>query len=435
MNAGINYFLMWSILVNLLFACKKEKKDDQAPLITISSPTENQLFHVNEEVHVTGTISDASSLVRASITLLNEQGVAVHSTLPIDIAANEVTLNASYLLDEIHLETGNYQLCVFASDGKNDGYAYVNIHIIGVPKTLKKVFVASLPNSSQTTISIIDTASNTLVPELHFSGDHLDLAVDSYFQELAHCGSFTGNFSSVTVDNTKPIINIPCVPSSSVPYFTGFYSKNNQYYVSFYNEQLRGYDHTGNIIYNASALPGYRAKHICINDQHLIAEEQHKLNKDQKLVCYYPTGSVEKSCNLSQDVIAFCEKDDTHVMVFGNNAGQGIIQQYDRVSNNLWNPYPSALTNGAITCALKLDSDTYLLGLSNGAIYKYVYSASSITPYLTGYTAIQLVMDELNAVLYIIEKNRITTCDAQGKPIRTINSAQELVGLGLLYNK
>ncbi|HET6225225.1 MAG TPA: hypothetical protein VFF27_03035 [Bacteroidia bacterium] len=429
-----NYFLMWSILVNLLFACKKEKSDHEPPVITISSPVENQTFQVNDDVLVKGTITDASSLARASITLLNAQRVPVHTTLPLDVSSNEIEINSSYLLDNIHLETGAYQLCIFASDGKNDAAAYVDIQIIGVPRMLKKILVASRPNTSQTKISEVDT-SGMFISYTNFPGDHLEFLVNSYFQELLHCGSFTGNFTGININNMSVVLTVSCVPSSTVPYFTGFYAMNNHYYISFYNEQIRGYDHTGNIIYNAAAMNGYVANHIFINDQHLIAEEQHKLNNDQKLVCYYPTGSIEQSCSLSQDVVSFCERDNTHVMVFGNKAGQGLIQEYDRVANNIWNSYPYSLANGMMNCAVKLDADTYLLAFSNGTICKYVYSSGSVTPYLTGYTAIQLVLDELNNTLYVVEKNKITVCNAQGKPMRTVNSADELVALGLLYNR
>jgi len=435
MNTAKKYFYIWSILINLLFACKKES-DKETPLITVSSPIENQTFHVDDNVLITGTISDASSLSKASITLLDEKGQPVHRAISIDVSSKEVTLNTTYLLDNIHLESGIYKLCIFASDGKNDAYSYKNIQIISVPRVLKDIFVATISSASQTSISTIDSASGTFIPYASFSGDHLELSVNSYFQELFHCGNATGNFTSMNLVNKKIGVNIPCVPSSSQPYFTGFYATNNQYYVSFFNEQIRGYDHTGNIIYTASALLGYAAKHIYINGQHLIAEEQHKITKDQKLVCYYTTGSAEQNCSLTQDVVTFCERDESHVLVIGNKSGQGLIQEYDRVVNNLWNPYPYALTYGMINCALKLDADTYLFACANGTIYKYVYSATSVTPYLTGYTALHLLLDELSNTLYVVEKNKISTFEYPGlKPIKTVNSTADIVEIGLLYNR
>lgn len=433
MKTGRKYFYLWSILINFLFGCRKEI-DTTPPVISISLPSQNQSFQEGEGVVIKGTVSDETALVNISIKLLNEQGQPVHKTLSIPVSSKEQNINTSYFLDNVHLESGTYQLCLFASDGKNDSYTCVSIYIVAVPRILDKIMVATVSSAAQTRISTIDS-SGIIVPFTNFPGDHLGLSVNSYFQELFHCGNATGNFSGMNIKDKKMVVDIPCVPSSSVPYFTGFYVKNNQYYVSNYNEQIRGYDHTGNIIYNATALLGYLAKHACLNDQHLIVEEQNKINKEQKLVCYYPTGVVQQNCSLTQEVVAFCEMDDAHVMVFGNKGGQGMIQEYDRNANNLWDPYPYTLTYGTITSVLQLDGNSYLLACSNGSIYKYVYSSSSVTSYLTGYTAIQMMLDDLNNKLYVIEKNKINTFDLNGKLLKTINSPEEILEIGLLYNR
>ena len=84
---------------------------------------------------------------------------------------------------------------------------------------------------------------------------------------------------------------------------------------------------------------------------------------------------------------------------------------FDRINNNLWNPYPFSLATGNLLSALKLDPDIYLLGHSNGTIYKYQYSMSSVTTFLTGYTAIKLKYDEVNNKLYVVEANKVATFD------------------------
>ena len=433
MNTCRKYFLIWCILINLHFACKKEK-DTQPPVISILSPFENQTFYADEDVVIQGTITDETVLEKASVTLLNDRGQPVHRTLSIAIASKNQILNLSYLLDNIHLESGTYKLSVFASDGKNDSHTDISIYIVGVPKVLDKIVIATASTTSQTDISMIDS-TGTIIPFTNFSGDHLDVSVNSYFQELFHCGSASGNFSGISLSDKRIVVNVPCVPSSSVPYFTGFFAENNNYYMAFYNEQIMGYDHTGNIIYNAKALPGYFAKQLWLNDQHLIVEQQNKITDEQRLVCYFSTGAAQQNCTLTQEVVAFFERDETHILVFGNKAGQGVIQEYDRIANNLWSPYPYTLTYGTVTCAIKLDDDSFLLACSNGNIYKYAYSTSSVTLYLTGYEAIQMVLDDLNNAFYVVEKNKINKLDMQGKPIQVYNSTAAILKIGLLYNK
>jgi hypothetical protein len=154
------------------------------------------------------------------------------------------------------------------------------------------------------------------------------------------------------------------------------------------------------------------------------------------LVTYFPTASSEKNCTLTQDVVSFCEKDISDVFLFGNISGQGVIQLYDRINNNLWNPYPFSLATGSVLSAVKIDSDTYLIGHSNGTIYKYNYLSSSVTAYLTGYTAIQLKFDNLNNEVYVVEANKISTFDYTTATLNhSANSSDMIYGINLLYNR
>jgi hypothetical protein len=435
MQALKKYFYLSSVLVILLFACKKEK-DKQPPVIAIITPVENQTFVVNKVIHLTATITDETALTGASVSLLNDQGLPVHVTLPIQIKSLQVSVDMNYELDNNHLESGWYQLQVFASDGVHDAYATQRIYINGIPKELKKIMVTTAPNSSQTNLYTADTISNVLKPYLVFSGDHLASATNSYYQQFYHCGKSSGHFRGLNLDNNAAIIDVASVITPSVPYFTGFCETKDACYISFYNKQIKGYDPSGNIIYNATAIDDFYPQHLCINDHYLIAEEQNKLTAEKKLACFYPTGTTQQSCNLDQQVIAFCEKDASNVFLFGNKSGQGVIQLFDRAANNLWTPYPYPLATGSITSALKLDPDTYLIAHSNGNIYKYVYSTSSVTLYLTGYTAVQIVLDDVSSVLYVVEKTKITALSLNTlKPLRTFNSTEAIVSLDLLYNK
>jgi hypothetical protein len=428
-------FYLSGILFIFLFACKKEK-DKQAPLISFTTPVDNQVFDVNSDIHVTGTITDETAITAAAVSLLNDQGIPAHVTLPIKVKSLQIIVDMNYLLDNNHLESGMYQLQIFASDGVNDSYATKQIYIKALPRAVKKIIVSTAVNPTQTNVFSADTLTNNLKPLLVFSGDHLATGLNSTYQQIYHAGKNSGHIKGMKLDNNSMFLDVAPVITPGIPYFTGFYENENTCYVSFYNKQIKGYDHTGAIVYNAETATDFYPQHLCLNDNYLIAEEQNKLTTEKKLVSFYPTGTTLQSCNLQQDVISFCEKDASSVFVFGNKAGQGIIQLFDRAANNLWDPYPYALASGAISSVMKLDADTYLIGHSNGIIYKYVYSASSVTPYLTGYTAIQLVKDDVSPTLYIVEKNKISTFDINTlKLIRTFNSSEAIVSLNLLYNR
>ena len=381
------------------------------------------------------TVTDDVKISSVSVSLMDAGQHLAHITVPVSVSSPSMTLNMQYLLDNIHLESGFYYIKITASDGENDSHKFQKIYLIAVPKILKTIYLVSNTGSSQTNLSAIDSAFSAITPYNTFSGDHLASSVSSYYQQAYICGNFTGNFTGHILDYNSPKFTVAPVTSSN-PYFTGYFNDDKYSYVSKYDGNIKGYNYSGGIFYGANALPGYYAKQMCFNDGYLISEENEIFTSTKKLVTYFPSGSVEKNCALPQDVVQFCEMDASNVFVFGNVSGQATIGLFDRVNNNLWSPYPFALAGGSLLSALKIDSDTYLLGHSNGTIYKYQYASGSVTTYLTGYSAIKLKYDGVQNKLYVVEANRVTTFNMTTLGmVNTINSGETILDIHLLYNR
>jgi hypothetical protein len=269
----------------------------------------------------------------------------------------------------------------------------------------------------------------------NLSGDLLASSANSYHQQVFVCGNYTGHYTGISVKNNSIKYNI--APSiGSTPFFTGYYADEQKTYVAQYNEIVRGYNHAGNLMYSANANPGYYIRKMIMNNKCLVAEEKAKTPVGNILVSFYETGSADRQVALAQDVVSFCEKDENNVFVFGNIGSQGVIQLFDRLNNNLWNPYPYALAPGTILCAIRIDFDTYLIAHSNGTIYKYQYTTGSLTTYLTGFTAKQLLFDSLNNDIYIVEPFLITVVDYSSKvTVHAVPSAESILDISLLYNR
>jgi Big-like domain-containing protein len=428
------YISFCLLLVICLFSCKKEE-DSSGPKITFNTPVENQTFNVYDYVTVNASVTDDHKIAAVSVSLMDNAQHLIHNTVNVSVSSPSGTINYQYLLDNIHLLTGVYYIRIFATDGINDSYKYQKIYIIEAPRVLQKVFVVSNTSSAQTNLSYIDPSFSSIVPFHSFTGDHLASSVSSYDQQAYICGNYTGAFAGHILQFNGPRFSIPAVTSSN-PYFTGYYNDERDTYVARYNGTIRGYDYAGTVIYSAAALGGYYPQKFCFNDDYLIAEEKEVLSSTRQLVTYFPNGGFEKSCALTQDVVAYGEKDATNVFIFGNTAGQATLRLFDRINNNIWSPYPFPLATGSMLSALKIDPDTYLIGHSNGTIYKYQYSIGSVTTYLTGYTAVQLKYDDLNNILYVVESNRVSTFNyTSSAPVNTVNSTENILDVHLLYNR
>jgi len=433
-NVNKIYFSIAFLSVLIFFSCKKDA-DVKGPEIKFNTPIENQTFNVNTYVNVNATVTDETRISSVSVSLLDVNEHFAHITLPATVSSPNMTLNMNYILDNIHLETGFYYIKISASDGENSSQKFQKIYLIAVPKTLNTIYIVSNTGSTSTNLSTLDTNFSAIIPYHTFSGDYLASSVSSYYQQAYRCGNYTGSFTGHVLEFNNPKFAIAPITSSN-PYFTGYYNDDQNTYVGRYDGNIKGYNYAGGIFYSANALSGYYSQHMCFNDGYLIAEEKEIFTSAKKLVTYFPTGSVEKNCSLTQDVVAFCEMDATDVFVFGNVGGQATIQLFDRTNNNLWSPYPFSLATGSLLSALKVDSDTYLLGHSNGTIYKYQYSLSSVTTFLTGYAAVQLKYDDVQNKLYVVEVNKVTTFNMTTLGmVHTINSAETILDLHLLYNR
>ncbi len=422
------------VLMSCINSCKKDE-DTEPPRISISSPYENAIYNVFDVVSVQASISDNRQLELVNVGLLDAQMNVAYISVPATIASPSTSINVSYYLDDIHLESGIYYIKVSASDGENSINAYKKIQINAVPKVLKKVFLVTRPSTFQTRVSYIDSTFSSIIPYQLFSGDHIGSSASSYFQQIYNCGNYTGSFSSIDLSNNATKFTVPCV-QSVYPYFTGYLGLEKTVYASYYSGILRGYDHNGNIVYGANANSGHYVQNFIFSGGYLLTEQVDQQTSTRVLTSHQTTGVGYQQVGLSQDVVAFCEKDNENVFVFGNVAGQGIIQLFDRNTNNLWNPYPFSLSTGALLSAVRIDSNTFLLGHSNGNIYKYQYQPSSVTTYLSGYVAKQLIYDELNDEVYIVQDNVLTRVYySSGGVHNSISSSETILNACLLYNR
>ena len=99
-------------------------KDNELPVVTITSPNNNQVFSAGETVNITGTLSDNQKLTEVHVHISNNST----GTLLIDIHRNPGA--ATYNLNESFLTQAgiNYKIQVIAKDNSaNENRSTVEI--------------------------------------------------------------------------------------------------------------------------------------------------------------------------------------------------------------------------------------------------------------------------------------------------------------------
>jgi mRNA-degrading endonuclease toxin of MazEF toxin-antitoxin module len=118
---------LYSAVMLLFVSCSKKsgsESDNQLPVVTLSSPTNNQVFTAGQTVNITGTLTDNKRVAEVHVHISN------HDTgdLLVDIHRNPGT--ASYTLNETFtVQSGiHYRIQVIAKDNSaNEGRATVEV--------------------------------------------------------------------------------------------------------------------------------------------------------------------------------------------------------------------------------------------------------------------------------------------------------------------
>ena len=202
-----------------------------------------------------------------------------------------------------------------------------------------------------------------------------------------------------------------------------------------YDGRVRGFNVNGLITYNAMAAPGWYPRNVLKHDQYIASAIKEISTATRKIILFDAvSGAGVQETYLSQDVVEFYTKDANDIICFGNDAGQGKMEIYQVSTNGFWTPYTIAA--GTILSVARVDAGTYLIGHSNGTVYKYVYSLNSMTTHLSGVTASHICYDDVNQLIYVAEGNNVKRFNyITGALVNTVTHSSPILDLGLLYNK
>jgi hypothetical protein len=428
-------FFYLSLPLILIFAGCKKEKDTTKPVITFSSPSENQTFNVFDVVNVVASVSDETELTEVNISLVDGARNQKHTLLQLGVSSNSLSVNEDYWLNNIHLESGFYDIQIAASDGENITKAYRRINIIAVPKVIERIFVGTYQSSASSQIYEIDSTFSSMFPFTTFNGDLSAMQASSYYQQLNMMGRYNGSITGIKLEDNSVRFAYPAVTSVD-PYFTGFMADEQNMYVAKYNGEIKGYSNYGAQIYTAAASAGYYPEEMLHNAGYIFSEQKYRTSSSRLLMTYLNTGAALQQKTISQDVKIMLPRNDNEVFLFGNVAGQGVLQLYERAANHIWSPYPYPLPAGELLSAVRLDEDNYLIGMSDGTIYQYNYVSSSITSLLPGYTAKKMLIEPLHNVLYVVEENSVSTFSIPSfSPLQSVSSPAPVIDIAILYNR
>ncbi len=423
--------IAYLFLFLLFFSCKKEEVDNQSPIISILKPMPNQNYTALDTILIQGIVTDNNGITTITISLRNSNNINVLNSISITSNTTSYNLNEQFLLNDLYLPSGEYNLKISAFDGDNQTDTYIPLTINEFPKTRTGFFVFS--NSGSTTqITKLDNGLNS-INFASFAGDFLDGSVNSLNQQVYSCGSVSGNLIAFDV-NTAIQSWVESNNASGFPYFTAISSYESEVYLGFYNRNIKSYTKNGVPKFSAQAFFNSYSTLFLVHENNLLLTEQPEISTGiTRLVSYYLTGFVKDNLLLNEDVIAMFSFSSNEVVVFTNVSGNGKIKVYNINSNSTWQPFP--LNVGQITSCTQVSKGIYLIA-QNGNVILVNMNTFSNSTYLSGVNAQLVKYDVTTNEVLITSGNSLTLYDYSTKSVKgSYTHSNTILAVDFWYNK
>ncbi len=423
-------FLASLLFSFLLISCKK--KDDISPYIQITYPYVNSTHNVFDTLVVIGSVSDNEHLDYVKISLIDENNITACSVVTLYPESEDYTLNHEFVIDNIFMASGNYNLLVTASDGVNETRKYIALSINEVAKELTGVLFVETPTTNSVTVNKVKPDLSVL-QIASVDGDFSSSAISTKNQAFYMAGSETGSFRAIEMLNNSELWNIAATPLPGATFFSDVFEDDGSIYISYYDGIIKTFDKNGNLKQQIFEN-GYRCFKLFKTGNFLFSEQLQTGTTNRRMVVYNASsGVIIQTIPLDMEVVAFCKRNDDNVFVYGNNGTQGYMKDYVISTNSFWEPHP--LPAEKVLSAERIDDNTFLLGLENG-VSKYTYNPNSLTDYLPAVSASSLKYDALNNVVVLSQASSLRFYNYMNTSlVSTVTAASEIKSINLLYNK
>lgn len=431
MNKLLIYLFI--VFVLLVYSCKKEKADKLPPSIKISYPVENVTINVMDTIYITGKVTDDKNIEYITISLKNNNNVSVVPNTTITVKNASYTLNEPFMINDIHLTSGQYYFAISASDGENIKNEYIYVNLVEYPKQRKKFYIFS---NNGTVTNVYDVSNNWTSNFIgSFNGDFLEAAANSYNQQVAFCGSQSGDMVVLNAGDNTQAWKIQSVNSPTFPYFTDLYSYDQEFFLSFYDGNVRSYKSNGGGNFNTNLSTYYAASSVIYNDK-IVINEKSKSGGQEKIGVYYTHfGSNFQSLSLSTETVyKVLEYISEGKVYYVSNIGvNNHLSSYD--VNGNFSSVELTFPTGTIKDAIKIYEKYYMVYIDQN-IYLANMNSGSYFTFLNHPNGQKIRFDEVNQEVYVIYGSTVEVYDYNTQTLKsTYNHPENISDMVVLYNK
>lgn len=423
-------FIVFSLL--FFFSCSKDK-DEQKPIVTITSPVYMQSINGFDTIIVRGTVTDNVNIKSISISLKDNNNIPALSTIYLNPNVTNFEVNELFIFDDVHLASGIYYFDIKASDGENITSEYVEVSVSGVPITRDGIFIFDNV-SNNTSIYKLDNNYNASFFTMLY-GDFLGGAANSYFQQVISVGSATGKATALDASFADELWSLSLVNSPPTPYFTNVFFNDKTIYLGYRNGDVKGFGSNGVPNFSAKSTSGYYAESGFIHGDYMVTEQVSIAFNQVSLGMYWlASGALYQQLLINENICGMFSFNSNEIVLLTNDASNNGKLSFFNISASGINS-PFSIGTGKIDACEEVGNGIYLFA-RNGDIRLVNVHNFTTQLYLLGVNANQIKYDEFTNELFVVSGNTLTVYDYSSRVvIGTYTHENPILDVEFLYNK
>gem|GEM_PF-6148408 len=389
------------ILICGLVSCKKEKSDP--PQITFFSPPVSAAYANGDTIHVTASVHDDEGISKLTCSLVNSSFTPVLPVKSFTAGLTDYQVDFLYVINNVEIPTGNYNLLIFAADGETDVREYRSVYISELPRNLVSVFI-SCNQGGGTNVYKADTGGSP-VQFVSLAGDFTGAAVNTRHEQLYIAGGYSGDLNAINTTTAGISWKEPNCASGGTPCFWGLSSDKNKIYVSCHDEKIIGYNEAKVQQFFAATDQGSFPTLTLPLETKLLAIEKFIFGGALNLIIYNNPGGIPlKVSPVSIDVKAMIRKNSNEVYIIGNENGYTKIFICDLQNGVLTMRYQEP---GMLTADAAAVDEYHLVLATDAGLIEYDYNSNSNVPLVSGMDVQCISYEDAGNEIYAARGNEV----------------------------
>ena len=415
---------VFCFLISTLFiSCKKTNSPKVNVVFLEPTPNSNSKF--DDTLLVKGSITSDQIIQSAILQLTDNNFTPLCPAVSLPASGMSMFSFANnYILSNNYSPSGNYQLNVVVQCENQTFNFYHPIFVTELPRTTKKILVAS-GSASNYQLSILNGSVLSILTSEAIS--YVNLKANSRSQDIYMCAN--EKIIAISAENLVPKFTILPLAINANSFLNVDFSDNNLRVcrndgnLISYNQFGSKQNETGENLFlqplQSFVYQNYQYAEIIKNSEHKIA------------TFFYPSGAARQEYLIDFDIIAFYPISSTEILVLGNKSDHLLIYKYLTLSNGL--QLLKDIPQSFLYSVIKENSSILLL--STIGILDYNVTTNSIINRSNGifYGG---NYDEVNDILYCFSGHNIKTLQGTSfAELTTTISPDSLMGVDILYSK